>query len=92
MIKKINAMVSIFTKKAQKQFYKLDRNIQERLTKGIEEKLAINPKAHLIALSGDMSNLYKFRVGDYRLLCSKDDENFYVLVVKVKHRREVYKT
>ena len=81
----------VFEKRAQKQFYKLSREVQERLTKAIDEKLAINPKAHLIRLVGDKSGLYKFRVGDYRLLCFEDEDKLVVLVVKVKHRREVYR-
>ncbi len=80
-----------FNLKAKKQFYKLSRAIQERLTKAIDEKLSINPKEYLIHLVGDKSGLYKFRAGDYRLLCSRDDEKLYVLVVKIKHRKDVYK-
>jgi mRNA interferase RelE/StbE len=80
-----------FEQRAKKQFYKLSREVQERLTKAIDEKLSVNPKEYLIPLTGDKSGLYKFRVGDYRLLCSKDDEKLHVLVVKVKHRREVYR-
>ena len=37
-----------FEKKDKKQSYKLTRDVQERLTKAIDEKLAINPQAHLI--------------------------------------------
>jgi len=77
----------IFEKKAEKQFFKLSRDVQERLTKAIDEKLAVNPKELLIPLSGDRVGFYKFRVGDYRLLCSKDDDKFIILIVKVKHRR-----
>ena len=80
-----------FEKKAKKQFYKLSRDVQEKLTKAIDEKLSINPQKYLIPLVGDMTGLYKFRVGDYRLLCTKKNDEFLVLVVKVKHRREVYK-
>ena len=81
----------VFDKRAQKQFYKLSREVQERLTKAIDEKLAVNPKAHLIRLVDDKSGLYKFRVGDYRLLCFDDEDKLLILVVKVKHRREVYR-
>ena len=80
-----------FSKKAQKQFNKLDASIQSRIKEAVLHKLVINPKQHLIHLAGDKAGLYKFRVGDYRLLCSRDDEQLYILVVKVKHRREVYK-
>ncbi|GAW86709.1 mRNA interferase RelE/StbE [Bathymodiolus platifrons methanotrophic gill symbiont] len=80
-----------FGQRAKKQFYKLSREVQERLTKAIDEKLSVNPKEYLIPLAGNKAGLYKFRVGDYRLLCSRDDEELHVLVVKVKHRREVYR-
>jgi len=80
-----------FEKRAKKQFYKLSRDAQERLTKAIDEKLATNPKEYLVPLVGAMTGLYKFRVGDYRLLCTKNDNKFSVLVVKVKHRKEIYK-
>jgi mRNA interferase RelE/StbE len=53
--------------------------------------LVTNPKLALIPLTGDKANLYKFRVGDYRLLCLRDDEKLHVLVIKVKHRKDVYK-
>ena len=58
----------IFEKKARKQFFKLNREVQERITKAIDEKLAVNPEAYLICLVSDKSGLYKFRVGDYRIL------------------------
>lgn len=80
-----------FLKKAQKQFDKLDSETQSRIKKAVYERLIVNPKIHLIPLSGDKSGLYKFRVGDYRLLCAKNDNELIVLVVKVKHRKEVYR-
>ena len=82
----------IFEKKAKKQFYKLNRNVQKRLTKAIDEKLAVNPKEHLIPLSDDKAGFYKFRVGDYRLLCSREDDKLLILIVRVKHRKEAHRT
>ncbi len=67
----------IFEKKAKKQFYQLSRDVQERLTKAIDEKLAVNPKEHLTPLSGDKAGFYKFRVGNCRLLCLRDDNKLY---------------
>lgn len=81
----------VFGKKAKKQFYNLDRSSQKRITKAIDEKLVPNPKKHLLPLTGDFSGLYKFRVGEYRLLCIRNDDQLRVLVVKVKHRKDVYK-
>lgn len=61
-----------FTKSATKQVQKLDQATQKKIKKAITEKLIVNPDLHLIGLLGELSDLYKFRVGDYRLLCSKD--------------------
>ncbi len=80
-----------FHKQAKKQFAKLSRPLQQRIAKVIDEKLIPNPDIHLIPLTGDMTGLYKFRVGDYRLLCAKQDEKLCILVLKVKHRKEVYR-
>ncbi|MDX2082897.1 MAG: type II toxin-antitoxin system RelE/ParE family toxin [Rickettsiales bacterium] len=80
----------IFTKKAQKQIQNLDKPAQLRIKKAIVEKLFTNPVAHLENLVGDLGGYYKFRVGDYRLICTKEDEKLIVIVVEVGHRREVY--
>ena len=80
-----------FSKKAEKQFKKLDDIIQSRIKRAVFERLVTNPKLVLIPLTGDKANLYKFRVGDYRLLCLRDDQKLHVLVIKVKHRKDVYK-
>ena len=80
-----------FSQQAEKQFKKLDAVVQSRIKKAVLERLVVNPKLALIPLTGDRSGFYKFRVGNYRLLCSKDNKKLYVLVVKVMHRKEVYK-
>ncbi len=79
-----------FSKNAEKQFKKLDVTVQSRIKKAVLERMVINPKLALIPLIGDKARLYKFRVGDYRLLCSRDDDKFHILVVKVKHRKNIY--
>ncbi len=42
------------------------------------------------ALTGDLRGLWRYRVGDYRIVASIEDNRFVVLVVTVGHRREVY--
>jgi mRNA interferase RelE/StbE len=79
-----------FEARAEKEFFKLDKQTQKRIEKAIDEKLLLNPDIHLIPLTADLQGLYKFRVGDYRLICKKEEEVFIVVVLKVKHRREVY--
>ncbi len=81
----------IFTKKAQRQINDLDKQIQSRIKKAILIKLMTNPSAYLEALVGEFGGYYKFRVGDYRLICTKEDEKLIVIVVEIGHRREIYK-
>jgi mRNA interferase RelE/StbE len=80
----------IFSKRAKKELEKLDHIIKKRIDLAIKEKLEIDPANHLIPLTGSLKNLHKFRVGDYRLICKKEDENLIILVVTIKHRKEVY--
>ena len=81
----------IFTKKAQKQINSLDKAIQSRIKQAILEKLAINPDLFLEPLCGELGGFYKFRIGDYRLICSKENEQLTIIVIELGHRREVYK-
>ncbi len=80
----------IFTKKAQKQINGLDKPAQSRIKKLIIEKLMVNPALYLEPLTGDFTGYYKFRVGDYRLICVKEDDKLTVIVIEMGHRREVY--
>jgi mRNA interferase RelE/StbE len=79
-----------FTKQAEKQFQSLDKHTQSKIKKAISEKLLTNPNIYLKSLLGDKSGLYKFRVGDYRLLCFKERSELVIMVVKVRHRKDVY--
>ena len=49
-----------------------------------------DPRRFGRALTGDLKGLWRYRVGDYRIVASIEDDRFVVLVVTVGHRREVY--
>jgi len=78
----------IYSKKAEKQLDKLEQDIRIRILKSLE-KLRIRPEAYVEKLVGDPS--YKFRVGDYRILVDIDNKKLIVLVIKIGHRRNIYK-
>jgi mRNA interferase RelE/StbE len=82
-----------FTKDADKQMKSLDSIIEKRIHKFINERLIIatNPKILGIALRGDLSGLWRFKVGDYRLICDIEDNTVTILVVLVGHRKNIYK-
>ena len=49
-----------------------------------------NPRRFGRALTGDLKGLWRYRVGDYRIVAAIEEDRFVVLIVTVGHRREVY--
>jgi len=81
------------TETANQQLAKLDKVEARRITKFLRERLAAtdNPRNTGKALSGPLGGLWRYRVGDYRLICEIQDGVLCVLVLKIGNRREVYK-
>jgi mRNA interferase RelE/StbE len=80
-----------FTRAAAKQIAALPPDVRDRIGKAIRDRLMTDPKGQLIPLMGPLRGYAKFRVGDYRLICHRDDGALLVLVVKVDHRRDAYR-
>jgi len=78
----------IFSQKAKKQLFKLEKNTQERII-AVLERIRIRPETYITKLIGDPG--YKLRVGDYRLIMDIDNNNLLILVIKVGHRKDIYK-
>jgi mRNA interferase RelE/StbE len=75
---------------AVRQLRKLPTTVRERIVGHIED-LAIEPRPRgSIKLQGE-DDLYRIRVGDYRVIYRVGDEELIVLVLRVGHRREVYR-
>ena len=80
------------TTRFDKEFRKLDRYTQ-RLIKGWIVKNLIdteNPRLHGKGLPANRSGQWRYRIGDYRLICHIDDGKLIILALSVGHRREVY--
>jgi mRNA interferase RelE/StbE len=77
-----------FTKKAETEFYKLTRNIQERIIKTLE-RIKIRPQDYVEKLVGEPG--YKLRTRDYRVFLDIDNNKLIILVLKVGHRKNIYK-
>ena len=81
-----------FTEKADEELLSLDKPIRERIRKYVKDLSELpNPRLRGEALTGNLSDFWKYRVGDYRLICRIQDDKLLVLVVKIGHRREVYR-
>jgi len=77
----------IFSNKAKKQLFKLEKNIQKRIIT-VLERIRIRPESYITKLVGDPG--YKLRVGDYRIIMDINNNNLLILVIKVGHRKEIY--
>lgn len=83
-----------FAQSAARQLQKLDPQIARRLTSFLRDRVATaaDPRALGQALKGDeLGQFWKYRVGDYRLIAEIRDQEIRILVVRVGHRREVYR-
>lgn len=78
---------------ASKQLAKLDKVEAKRITKFLRQRLAVieNPRSTGKALTGPLGGLWRYRVGDYRVICEIQDGVLCVLVVKIGIRGDVYK-
>ena len=80
----------LFASRAERDFRKLGLDVQKRLDPAIQA-LAGDPRPPgCKKLSGERS-LWRIRTGDYRIVYQVEDEQLLVLVVKVGHRREIYR-
>lgn len=78
----------LLSESARNQLKKLDYSAQERILNALE-RIRINPERYVKKLVGDPA--YRLRVGDYRVLLDIDKSRLLVLVIKIGHRRSIYK-
>lgn len=81
-----------FTKQALRELKKLDRHTALLITGWIRKNLegCSDPRAHGKGLTANRSGQWRYRVGDYRLLASIEEQRVVILVLSVGHRRDVY--
>jgi mRNA interferase RelE/StbE len=82
-----------FDEKAKVQLLNLDKQTQKRIVNFLDKRILARSNPRLVgsALRGKLSDCWKYRIGDYRLICKLEDSILLVLVIAVGHRREVYK-
>jgi mRNA interferase RelE/StbE len=81
------------TDAAFRQLEQLDRAAARRIRKFLHERIAPmeNPRSIGQALHGQLGDYWKYRVGDYRLIATIEDDRLVILVAHIGHRREVYR-
>lgn len=91
-MKKMKKYKVEYTSKAIKNLRKLDKNTRNLIYAWIDKNLVNceDPRIHGKGLVGDKSGQWRYRVGDYRIICEIEDEEIVILVLEIGHRREIY--
>ncbi|CAA6810974.1 MAG: RelE/StbE replicon stabilization toxin [uncultured Campylobacterales bacterium] len=78
-----------FDKRVIKDFKKIDKSWQKKIVKKIKEDLIKNPYIGK-KLSANLSDYYKLRVNDYKIVYKIKEEKLLIIVFKIKHRKNIY--
>lgn len=78
----------------KKEFKKLDKYTQKMIRAWIEKNLVEceNPRKQGKGLSSNRNGQWRYRIGDYRLICVIEDEKLIILALTIGHRRDIYKS
>ncbi|WP_073269658.1 type II toxin-antitoxin system RelE family toxin [Alkalibacter saccharofermentans] len=82
----------VISDKSLKQLKKLDSAVQRLIINFIEKNLegSIDPRLLGKGLKGNLKGIWRYRVGDYRLLAKIEDEKLIIVFVDIGHRKNIY--
>jgi len=80
----------LFDDKVSKDLKKIDKSWQKKILEAIKTKLVKNPYIGK-KLVGDLSSYYRYRINDYRIIYEILEDEIVLVVIKIKHRKDVYK-
>ena len=82
----------VLTEKAKKELKKLYKHTSALIIGWIEKNLegCTNPRQHGKGLTSNRSGQWRYRIGNYRLICEIQEEKITILILEVGHRREIY--
>lgn len=82
-----------YSERAVRELKKLDKYTRQMIYAWIDKNLvgSENPRQHGKGLTANRSGQWRYRIGDYRLICQINDSELVILALSVGHRREVYK-
>ena len=81
------------TETARRQLRRLDRSEAKRITTFLRDRLATthDPRSTGKALTGPLGSYWRYRVGDYRIICDIQDQALVIMVIAVGSRKDVYR-
>ena len=82
-----------FSKKGFKDLSELDKSVQQLIRAWIRKHLVNTDDPRLLGkpLTGNLKGLWRYRVGDYRLVCEIHDTVLTIMFIRVGHRKDIYK-
>jgi mRNA interferase RelE/StbE len=82
-----------YTKSAKNQLKKLHKPVAKRILDFMDNRVAKqeDPRTLGKAFTGSIGTLWRYRIGDYRIICEIQHSTVRILVVRIGHRREVYR-
>jgi mRNA interferase RelE/StbE len=81
-----------FDADVEKDFRKIDKQSQKRIIEYLRSRVlnSDDPRRLGKALQGKLSGLWRYRVGDYRIICKIEDKKCVVLVIAIGQRKNIY--
>lgn len=78
--------------KALKEAKKLDRKARKKIVEYLEKRVLASQNPYQLGkpLKGNKAGIWRYRVGDYRILCQIEDEVLIILIIAVGHRKDIY--
>lgn len=82
----------VFTDRAKKQLKKMDKHTAALIIGWLEKNVegCDNPRIHGKGLVENKSGQWRYRIGDYRVICEIQEEQIVILVLEVGHRSNIY--
>ncbi len=81
----------VYLETVQDDLLALDKPVRRRVMDKIEKTLAKDPRGLGKALSGPFAGLWRYRIGDYRVIYKIAESEILVLIARIGHRREIYR-
>lgn len=81
-----------YSDRALKSLRKMDKQTARRIVDFMDLRIAVaaDPRQSGKPLKGELGVFWRYRVGDYRILCEIRDDELVILAAMIGHRREVY--
>ncbi|MGL4601872.1 MAG: type II toxin-antitoxin system RelE family toxin [Plesiomonas sp.] len=81
-----------YSERALKSLKKMDKQNAKRILDFLDQRVAVldDPRTSGKPLKGDLGIFWRYRVGDYRVLCEIQDDKLVILAALIGHRKEVY--